>query len=198
MNSDIQVDEPQNDNGIRLFTIKDMLNSLGITPSNNPIIIPSPKLEYLFEDEHGNKGPSFGARLCYGTGFTYLTGLGIGGVWGLFEGLAHPEARTSKLRINSVLNACTRRGPFLANNMGIVALMYNFIHSGFLKATDRNADMYSVVGSSFASGYLLRASSGTKNAVIAALACSSVMTVVEMIRNWKTYSYKIHTFLADH
>ena len=44
----------------------------------------------------------------------------LGGFWGLYEGLRNPEARTTKLRINSVLNACARRAPFLGNNLSVV------------------------------------------------------------------------------
>lgn len=183
------VELSQNDR-IPLFTIKDMLSGMGIS-SSEKLIVPSNKLEYLFEDEHGTSGPSFGSRLCHGTGITYITGLAIGGTWGLFEGLSHPEAKTTKLRINSILNSCTRRGPFLANNMGIIALMYNFIHSGFLKISNRNSDIYSVIGSSFTTGALFRASSGPKSALISAFACSSVMAIVELVRNWKSYSYKL-------
>lgn len=68
--------------------------------------------------------------LCYGTGVTYLTGLTIGGAWGLAEGLNRlPSTAPPKLRLNSALNSITRRGPFLGNSAGVVALMYNGINS---------------------------------------------------------------------
>lgn len=68
--------------------------------------------------------------LCYGTGVTYLTGLTIGGVWGLAEGLNRlPSTAPPKLRLNSALNSITRRGPFLGNSAGVVAMMYNGINS---------------------------------------------------------------------
>ncbi|KAH7326376.1 mitochondrial import inner membrane translocase subunit tim23 [Stachybotrys elegans] len=66
--------------------------------------------------------------LCYGTGVTYLTGLSIGGAWGLSEGLRRSEGQPPKLRLNSVLNAVTRRGPFLGNSAGAVAIVYNIIN----------------------------------------------------------------------
>lgn len=57
------------------FTIRDMLGSLGITPASSSTLLPPPAtLEYLFEDEYVNHEPSFGSRLCYGTGMTYLSG----------------------------------------------------------------------------------------------------------------------------
>lgn len=67
--------------------------------------------------------------LCYGTGITYLTGLSIGGAWGLQEGLRRSHGQPPKLRLNSVLNAVTRRGPFLGNSAGVVAITYNCINS---------------------------------------------------------------------
>ncbi len=68
--------------------------------------------------------------LCYGTGTTYLAALGAGGAWGLAEGLRRlPPSAPPKLRLNSVLNAMTRRGPFLGNSAGVLALTYNGINS---------------------------------------------------------------------
>jgi import inner membrane translocase subunit TIM23 len=79
-------------------------------------------LDYLALDdastlEGGNSAlPSRGWSddLCYGTGVSYLAGLSMGGAWGLAEGLRRtPASAPPKLRLNAVLNACTRRGPFL-------------------------------------------------------------------------------------
>jgi len=41
-------------------------------------------------------------------------------MWGFWEGLRHPDGTTGRLRINSVLNSMTRRGPFLGNSMGVL------------------------------------------------------------------------------
>lgn len=68
--------------------------------------------------------------LCYGTGVTYLTALTTGGAWGLVEGLNRaPPSAPPKLRLNSVLNSMTRRGPFLGNSAGVVAMVYNGVNS---------------------------------------------------------------------
>src|ERR1700710_896739 len=54
--------------------------------------------------------------LCYGTGISYLSALTSGGTWGLAEGLQkNPPSMPPRLRLNGVLNAVTRRGPFLGN-----------------------------------------------------------------------------------
>lgn len=68
--------------------------------------------------------------LCYGTGVTYLTALTMGGTWGMVEGLNRsPASAPPKLRLNSVLNSVTRRGPFLGNSAGVVAMVYNGVNS---------------------------------------------------------------------
>ncbi|SLM37622.1 mitochondrial import inner membrane translocase subunit tim23 [Lasallia pustulata] len=68
--------------------------------------------------------------LCYGTGVTYLSALTIGGAWGLIEGMNRlPASAPPKLRLNSVLNSITRRGPFLGNSAGVIAMVYNGINS---------------------------------------------------------------------
>lgn len=68
--------------------------------------------------------------LCYGTGVTYLAGLTVGGAWGLAEGLNKlPSTAPPKLRLNSALNSITRRGPFLGNSAGVIAMVYNGFNS---------------------------------------------------------------------
>lgn len=68
--------------------------------------------------------------LCYGTGTTYLTALSLGGAWGLAEGLNKTTPQMQpRLRLNAMLNAVTRRGPFLGNSAGIVAMVYNIFNS---------------------------------------------------------------------
>ncbi|KAI9726619.1 MAG: Mitochondrial import inner membrane translocase subunit tim23 [Chrysothrix sp. TS-e1954] len=72
----------------------------------------------------------FSDDLCYGTGVTYLAALSTGGAWGLAEGLSRtPASAPPKLRLNSVLNAVTRRGPFLGNSAAAIALTYNCFNS---------------------------------------------------------------------
>jgi import inner membrane translocase subunit TIM23 len=54
----------------------------------------------------------------------------MGGAWGLAEGLRKtPVTAPPKIRLNGVLNAVTRRGPFLGNSAGVVAMVYNGINS---------------------------------------------------------------------
>ena len=54
-------------------------------------------------------------------GCGYFIGLGVGGLWGVKEGLLNPEASTYRMRANSLLNGLTRRGPFMANTLGVLS-----------------------------------------------------------------------------
>ena len=48
----------------------------------------------------------------------------------MIEGLNRtPSSAPPKLRLNSVLNSVTRRGPFLGNSAGVIAMVYNGINS---------------------------------------------------------------------
>jgi len=50
-------------------------------------------------------------------------GIAVGGTWGLYEGLmAVPTGESRRLKLNTVINSCTRRGPFLANNLAVLGL----------------------------------------------------------------------------
>lgn len=177
------------------LTVQDMLGSLGVNTrkvqESMSMTTSTPKLEYLFEDEYKTAGPSLGSRVCHGTGLSYLTGLGLGGLWGLVEGLGNKEAKTSRLRLNAVLNQCTRRGPFLANNIGILALFYNFTHGLALKYLEREADIMSISSSAALSGFVFRFAKGPQSAIVAALACGSLMGTIEFLRNRESYIFSL-------
>jgi mitochondrial import inner membrane translocase subunit TIM23 len=52
-----------------------------------------------------------------------MTGLGVGGLWGLREGATRPLAvSNARLRLNSILNGVTRRGTFLGNSAGVLGM----------------------------------------------------------------------------
>lgn len=99
--------------------------------------------------------------LCYGTGVTYLSALSIGGAWGLQEGLRKSAGQPPKLRLNSVLNAVTRRGPFLGNSAGVVAITYNCINSyiGYLRGKHDAANSMAAGG---LSGMIFKSTKGLR------------------------------------
>ena len=104
--------------------------------------------------------------LSYGTGTTYLTALGIGGAWGLIEGLKKtPASAPPKLRLNGVLNSVTRRGPFLGNSAGVVAMVYNGINSTLGYARGKHDPANSIVAGAL-SGMLFKSTRGLRPMMI--------------------------------
>ena len=133
-----------------------------------PSVPSNAQLEFLFEDEYKPTGPSWGARMCYGAGTTYLGGLAVGGVWGLLDGMKNPVGKGSRrLRTNAILNACTSRGPFVANNLAMLALLYNMIHGGVIHARDGKYDEWSAVGSAGLAGLVYKSTAGLRPAMLA-------------------------------
>lgn len=111
--------------------------------------------------------------LCYGTGTTYLLGLSIGGAWGLQEGLRKSADQPPKLRLNSVLNSVTRRGPFLGNSAGVVAICYNCINSyiGYLRGKN---DAANSIAAGALSGMLFKSTRGLRPMMISGGIVASV------------------------
>ncbi|KPI45582.1 Mitochondrial import inner membrane translocase subunit TIM23 [Cyphellophora attinorum] len=104
--------------------------------------------------------------LCYGTGSVYLAALTTGGAWGLIEGLNRvPASAPPKLRLNSVLNSMTRRGPFMGNSAGVVAMCYNGINSTIGYYRGRH-DAGNSVAAGALSGMVFRSTKGTKQMLI--------------------------------
>lgn len=110
--------------------------------------------------------------LCYGTGFCYMSGLGIGGLIGLNEGLKNLPAPSLdakgklvpapfKLKLNTVLNNVTKRGPFLGNSAGTLALMYNVIDSSLDAYRGKHDDLNSLASGALA-GALFKSTAGLK------------------------------------
>lgn len=105
--------------------------------------------------------------LCYGTGTVYLLGLGSGGLYGLAEGLRKTPADASfKLRLNSILNAVTRRGPFLGNSAGVLTLVYNLINASIGKYRGEHDDWNSLASGAIA-GAVFKCTKGVKPMLIA-------------------------------
>lgn len=103
--------------------------------------------------------------LCYGTGITYLSALTIGGAWGMQEGLRRSAGQAPKLRLNSTLNAITRRGPFLGNSAGVVAIVYNLFNSYFDYLRGKH-DSVNSIAAGVCSGFLFKSTRGLKPMLI--------------------------------
>ncbi|PSN68906.1 mitochondrial import inner membrane translocase subunit tim23 [Corynespora cassiicola Philippines] len=112
--------------------------------------------------------------LCYGTGISYLSALTVGGAWGLAEGLKkNPPTMAPRLRLNGVLNAVTRRGPFLGNSAGVVAMVYNGINST-IGAYRGKHDVTNSVLAGALSGAIFKSTRGTKPMLISSGIVASV------------------------
>lgn len=104
--------------------------------------------------------------LCYGAGTTYLAALTIGGAWGMAEGLSKTPANAPpKIRLNGVLNSITRRGPFLGNSAGVVAMVYNGFNSAIGYARGKH-DASNSVAAGALSGMLFKSTRGVKPMMI--------------------------------
>lgn len=137
-------------------------------------------LDYLsLEDSLPDNASALPSRgwsddLCYGTGVSYLSALTIGGAWGLAEGLQkNPPSMPPRLRLNGVLNAVTRRGPFLGNSAGVIAMVYNGMNStiGYYRGKH---DMSNSIVAGALSGALFKSTRGTRPMAISAAICASV------------------------
>ncbi|KAL3471956.1 Tim17/Tim22/Tim23/Pmp24 family-domain-containing protein [Aspergillus californicus] len=104
--------------------------------------------------------------LCYGAGTTYLAALTLGGAWGLAEGLQRtPVTAPPKIRLNGVLNSITRRGPFLGNSAGVVAMVYNGLNSfaGYARGKHDSANS---IAAGAVSGMVFKSTRGLKPMLI--------------------------------
>ncbi|KAK6333238.1 Mitochondrial import inner membrane translocase subunit tim23 [Orbilia javanica] len=105
--------------------------------------------------------------LCYGTGTTYLAALSIGGAWGFIEGVNRsPPMAPPKLKLNSILNGMTRRGPFMGNSAGVIAMVYNGINSTIGHVRGRHDTANSVVAGAL-SGAIFKSTRGVRPMLIA-------------------------------
>lgn len=125
--------------------------------------------------------------LCYGTGVTYLTALTVGGAWGLQEGLRRSAAQPPKLRLNSVLNAVTRRGPFLGNSAGVIAMVYNGFNSFIGHMRGKHDSANSILAGAL-SGMIFKSTRGVRPMMISGGIVASVAGAWAVSRCLTTYS----------
>ncbi|KAF9181206.1 Mitochondrial import inner membrane translocase subunit tim23 [Haplosporangium sp. Z 767] len=109
--------------------------------------------------------------LTYGTGLTYITGLSLGGAFGFYEGLRSSPSPAFKIRLNTVLNSMTRRGPFIGNSAGVMALMYNGINGAIGKTRGHHDPLNSVAAGAL-TGALFKSTAGLRAAGSAGGVCA--------------------------
>lgn len=76
-----------------------------------------------------------------------------------------PANALPKLRLNSVLNSVTRRGPFLGNSAGVIAMVYNGINSTIGYYRGRHDSANSIVAGAL-SGMLFKSTRGVRPMMI--------------------------------
>lgn len=169
----------------KLTNIASILTTPGFDSSRlHPLAGLEKGVEYMdLEDEQlstmeGSQGliPSRGWSddLCYGTGAVYLIGLGIGGFSGFLQGVkAIPPNASGKLQLNTILNSVTKRGPFMGNSAGILALGYNIINSSIDAFRGKHDIMGSVVAGGL-TGALFKSSKGPKQMAYASGIVASI------------------------
>ncbi|KAI9590997.1 Tim17-domain-containing protein [Syncephalis fuscata] len=147
-------------------------------------------VDYLFNSDDdlipgmGVPQRGFGDDLCYGVGTTYITGLTLGGAWGLMEGLRSTRnlPPSFKVRLNGVLNGCTRRGPYLANSVGILAMIYTCTNASIGKIRGKN-DLFNSMLAGGLAGALFRSAAGLRSAGIAGGICATLAAVWHTSQN---------------
>ncbi|KAJ2514195.1 Mitochondrial import inner membrane translocase subunit tim23 [Coemansia sp. RSA 1939] len=167
-------------NQVESSGVSDFLSQVDFSSSElNPLASPG-GIEYLSMEDGptytGGIMPSRGWSddLCYGTGTMYILGLSTGGVWGFLEGMRSQHGRNFKLRLNSVLNSMTRRGPFVANSLGVLAMFYNTINYSIGSYRGKK-DQYNNVGAAAISGMLFKIGAGPRTSMISGLICAGVV-----------------------
>ncbi|EIN06116.1 Tim17-domain-containing protein [Punctularia strigosozonata HHB-11173 SS5] len=164
-------------------TASDLLQGAFDPARLHPLAGLSDKLDYLvLDDEKTNDLPGAGTAipsrgwsddLCYGTGTMYLSGLALGGAWGIREGARRPLAvSNARLRLNSILNSVTRRGTFIGNSAGVLALTYNAINSSIDGLRGKHDTLGSMSAGAF-TGALYKCTAGVKPALAAATMVSA-------------------------
>ncbi|KIJ20833.1 hypothetical protein PAXINDRAFT_165675 [Paxillus involutus ATCC 200175] len=158
----------------------------------HPLAQLSDQLDYLvLDDDKVNELPGAGTAipsrgwsddLCYGTGTMYLSGLALGGVWGVNEGARRTLAvSNARLRINSILNAVTRRGTFIGNSAGVLALVYNGVNSS-IDAFRGQHDTAGSMAAGALTGALYKSTAGVKPALAAATLISGMAGIWSYVK----------------
>lgn len=79
--------------------------------------------DYL-ELEHSGRG--FTSIMFGNAGLSYLIGTVGGGVYGFREGLINTPSERFRIKLNSVLNHCSRHGSRVGNILGVWSVLYSF------------------------------------------------------------------------
>jgi len=138
--------------------------------------------QFVFPADNQKKR-GWGEKMFSSIGTSYLSGILIGGGWGLYEGMRYGEG-SAKLRYNAVLNGMTRRGPFLANSLGVVALTYGLTKT-VIEKTRGTEDNYNSVAAGGIAGLMFKSTKGPRAMLIASsIGLSAAVGYLALDRFW--------------
>eukprot|EP00916_Digyalum_oweni_P022812 GHVL01037777.1.p1 GENE.GHVL01037777.1~~GHVL01037777.1.p1 ORF type:complete len:141 (+),score=14.00 GHVL01037777.1:49-471(+) len=122
-------------------------------------------------------GRWWGEKMTMSVGASYLSALGLGSTYGAMMGIRKGGA-TTKLMVNSTVNAISVHGPPLANSAAVITGYYVlFVNiASMLRGTD---DTYNSLLGGFAAGGLYKVTSCYKAAAKYALTSTIIFTGID-------------------
>ena len=135
--------------------------------------------EYL--EGFNEKGRTIFERLSYNVGICYLSGTVLGGLYGGVEGLQNAPSRKFKIKLNSFLNVCGKRGSRAGNALATVSMMFTFLEWGVENVEldhylPRGSASYAIpITAGVATGVLYKCTRGPKLMTIYGLVGGSIM-----------------------
>lgn len=116
----------------------------------------------------------------------------------MIEGLRKsPASAPPKLKLNSVLNSMTRRGPFLGNSAGVIAMVYNGINSTIGYYRGRHDSANSIMAGAL-SGMLFKSTGGVRPMMISGglvASAAGVWAVSSLV--WDLWASKADEFVLQ-
>eukprot|EP00924_Labyrinthula_sp_SR-Ha-C_P016011 snap_masked-scaffold_4-processed-gene-16.43-mRNA-1 protein AED:0.08 eAED:0.08 QI:0/-1/0/1/-1/1/1/0/205 len=171
------------------------INPQTLSPGYASSSVPEP--DYLNYDI---KGRGWTEKTFLNVGTTYLSGILLGGAYGFFEGLSTSPSNKFKIRLNSVLNACGRRGSRVGNAIGSLALMFSltdaFLERGLhldekfkdvFKDNHFSAEVSTPVLSGMVTGLMYKSTMGLKTMSLAGVMGGGLVFTVEAARHMLNY-----------
>ncbi|OBA25855.1 Tim17-domain-containing protein [Hanseniaspora valbyensis NRRL Y-1626] len=154
-------------------TVDSLYDAAGITDDSIDILdIQEDKLSTIEGSQSIIPSRDWRDDLCYGTGTVYGLSLVFGSAYGFFESVGKIQPGSSfKLQLNTILNNITKRGPFIGNHAGILAMNYNMINSGLDYYRNKHDD-YNTLAAGALTGALFKSTKGLKPMVYASGLCT--------------------------
>lgn len=146
--------------------------------SANPAL-QQPSVDYVFaEDYKDMRKKSPAEQLTFLTGSSYLSGIIAGTSMGLAQAIPESAGKPTRLRVNAVLNAVSKRSTSLGNSFGVLALAFSLSESALYNYThDETLTNYAAAGAM--AGAIFKSTSGIRPVAMWGVggACFALATV---------------------